>query len=734
MPEFQEHTYSIDLMINKILTDDRQYDISKLITAYEYAFKCHEGQTRSSGEPYINHPVAVANILLELGMDTDTLCAALLHDVVEDTDATLDDVKKRFGADVASLVDGVTKLEKIPAFSHEQQQAENVMKILLAMSQDIRVMIIKLCDRLHNMRTLQYRPMHKQRKTALETMNIYAPIAHRLGILSVQEELEDLAFYYLDSFAYREIETLLEIKKDERNAIIEDIKKRIEMRFKTEDFVTPPQIDGRVKSIYGIYKKLYLGEKSIEEIYDKYAVRIIVTTVSECYSVLCMIHDMFRPIPSRLKDYISVPKTNGYQSLHTSVIGKEGIPFEVQIRTWEMHANAEYGVAAHWKYKEGIQGNDKMEQRLAWVRQVIETQQASDDPEELVSTFKNDIAPEDIVVLTPKGDSVSLPVGSTVIDFAYHIHTKIGHRTVGAKVGGKLVPLDYKLSTGEIVEILTSKDPDKGPNRNWLDIVKTNEARTKIRTWFKRERRDENIAAGRAAFERECKRQHIELSPQNMQELLSDELKQRNCATIDDLFAQIGYGGMNLERLMLRVREQYKRRFEQTDLQTYEPPTVQAVDPKNSGIILDEIDNLEVKLARCCSPLPGDEIIGFLTRGHGLSVHTKTCKNYLAVLRRGEQSELERWVPVEWSSKSTPKEIQVSIEVLGFSRVDLVYDLYGVLKDAHVPVQHSGSRILKDSNTLFEATISVAGTEQLQSILTKLRNIKDVISAERAAN
>lgn len=735
MPEFLEYTYSIDMIINKILTDDRQYDISKLIAAYEYAAKWHEGQTRSSGEPYIIHPVAVANIVLELGMDTDTLCAALLHDVVEDTAATLEEIKKRFGADVALLVDGVTKLAKVPTFSSEQQQAENVMKILLAMSQDIRVMIIKLCDRLHNMRTLQYRPMHKQRKTALETMNIYAPIAHRLGILSIQEELEDRAFYYLDSYAYNEIESLLELKKHERDEIITKIKDRIAERFQAEDFVTPPKIDGRVKSIYGIYKKIYIGGKSIDEIYDKYAVRVIVTTISECYNVLGLIHDLFKPIPNRLKDYIAMPKANGYQSLHTSVIGKEGIPFEVQIRTWEMHANAEYGVAAHWKYKEGIQGTDKMEQRLAWVRQVIETQQASDDPEELVNTIKNDIAPEDIVVMTPKGDSVSLPVGSTVIDFAYHIHTQIGHRTVGAKVNGKIVPLTYQLSTGEIVEIVTSKDPNKGPNRNWLDIVKTNEARSKIRTWFKRERHDENVTTGRALLEHACKRQHLALTQQQLEELLLDEMKQRNCTTLEDFYAAIGYGGMNLDRLMARLREQYKRRFvPQRDLPQVEPLVLPAISRGNSGIILDQIEDCEVKLARCCSPVLGDEIIGFVTRGRGLSVHTKTCKNYLSALRRADPSELERWMPVSWSATHLPKDMQANIEVLGFSRVDLVYDLYGVLKDARVPILHSGSRTRKDSNILFEATITVATAEQLQNLLEKLRHVRDVISADRAAN
>ena len=495
IPDFDDD-FTIEKIIQKILTDDKQYDLSKIISAYEFAAKAHEGQMRSSGKPYITHPLAVAYTLLELGMDTDTICAALLHDVVEDTDATLDDLKKRFGQDVALLVDGVTKLSKIPTSTKEEQQAENIRKILLAMSQDIRVMIIKLSDRLHNMRTLKYRPLEKQRNTALETMNIYAPIAHRLGIRAIKEELQDLAFHYLDPYAYSEIENILENKKEEREAFIEIIKSRIAQRFKSEEFSQPPQIDGRVKSIYSIYRKIFINHKNIDEIYDKYAVRIIVTTIAECYNVLGLIHDMFKPLPNRFKDYISTPKNNMYQSLHTTVLGKEGIPFEVQIRTWDMHETAEYGIAAHWKYKEGIQGKDKMEQRLAWVRQVIEAQQTSDDVEEIVRIIKTDLDPEDIVVMTPKGMSVSLPINSTVIDFAYRIHTQIGHKTVGAKVDGRIVPLDYKLQTGQICEIITSKDPDKGPNRAWLNIVQTNEARSKIRSWFKKERREENIIEG----------------------------------------------------------------------------------------------------------------------------------------------------------------------------------------------------------------------------------------------
>ena len=474
--------YTIDMIIQKILTDDKQYDLSKIISAYEFASKAHEGQKRSSGQPYIIHPLAVSYILLELGMDTDTICAAMLHDVVEDTPVTLQEVKKRFGQDVAMLVDGVTKLNQVPIFSREEQQAENVRKMVLAMSQDIRVIIIKLADRLHNMRTLNYRPGVKQRKTAHETMNIYAPIAHRLGMRGIKEELEDRAFHYLDPFAYSEIEHILEIKKSEREAFITRIKKNIAERFNDREFSKQPQIEGRVKSIYSIYKKMFLHHKSIEEIYDKYAVRIIVSTVGECYNALGLVHDMYRPIPNRFKDYISTPKSNMYQSLHTTVLGKEGIPFEIQIRTWDMHATAEYGIAAHWKYKQGIHtNNDKMEQRLAWVRQVIEAQQTSDDVEEIVRIIKNDLAPEDIVVMTPKGDSISLPIDSTIIDFAYKIHTQIGHKTAGAKVDGKLVPLDYKLHTGEICEILTSNELGKGPNRSWLNIAKTNEAKSKIR-------------------------------------------------------------------------------------------------------------------------------------------------------------------------------------------------------------------------------------------------------------
>ncbi|WP_303835124.1 bifunctional (p)ppGpp synthetase/guanosine-3',5'-bis(diphosphate) 3'-pyrophosphohydrolase [Ruminococcus flavefaciens] len=730
IPDFNDN-FTIEKIIQKILTDDKQYDLSKIISAYEFAAKAHEGQVRSSGQPYITHPLAVAYTLLELGMDTDTICAALLHDVVEDTDATLDDLKKRFGQDVALLVDGVTKLSKIPTSTKEEQQAENIRKILLAMSQDIRVMIIKLSDRLHNMRTLKYRPLEKQRNTALETMNIYAPIAHRLGIRAMKEELQDLAFHYLDPYAYSEIENILENKKEEREAFIEIIKSRIAQRFKSEEFTQPPQIDGRVKSIYSIYRKIFIGHKDIDEIYDKYAVRIIVTTIAECYNVLGLIHDMFKPLPNRFKDYISTPKNNMYQSLHTTVLGKEGIPFEVQIRTWDMHETAEYGIAAHWKYKEGIQGKDKMEQRLAWVRQVIEAQQTSDDVEEIVRIIKTDLDPEDIVVMTPKGMSVSLPINSTVIDFAYRIHTEIGHKTVGAKVDGRIVPLDYKLQTGQICEIITSKDPEKGPNRAWLNIVQTNEARSKIRSWFKKERREENIIEGKAQIEREFKRHRINLKEDQYTEFLQDDFKRHNCETLDDFYASIGYGGILLSKMLPRWKDKYEKLYENGN----EPSVTPLIKPKPNGrssIILDQIDDMLIKFAQCCNPLPGDDIIGFITRGYGVSVHTTSCTNYKAALARNNPEELDRWVDIQWTD-SSDTQLQTSFEVTAVDRVGLVYDISAVLLEARVPIVHSASRVLKNGNALFEGTIVISSTEQLKNLFEKLRKIKGVISVERAA-
>ncbi len=723
-----EIIYTINMLIQKILDDDKQYDMSKIITAYEFAAKAHETQVRSSGEPYITHPLAVSFILLDLGMDTDTICAAMLHDVVEDTEVTLEEIKKRFGQDVAMLVDGVTKLNKIPIFNKEEQLAENVRKILLAMSQDIRVMIIKLCDRLHNMRTLGFRPSYKQKKAALETMNIYAPIAHRLGIRSVKEELEDLSFRYLDPYAYSEIEHILEIKKEEREAFIATIKNKILERFKTENFLQTPQLDGRVKSIYGIYKKIYINHKDIDEVYDKYAVRIIVTNLAECYTVLGIMHDMFKPIPNRFKDYISTPKANMYQSLHTTVLGREGIPFEVQIRTWDMHYTAEYGVAAHWKYKEGIQGVDKMEQRLAWIRQVIEAQQTSDDIEEIVRIIKTDLAPDDIVVFTPKGDTITLPIKSNIIDFAYRIHTQIGHKMTGAKVDGKMVSLDHQLKTGEIIEIITTKDEKKGPNRAWIDIAKTNEAKAKIRSWFKKERREENISEGKAELEKEFKHYRIKISEEELEEFLGEDLKRHNCNTVDDFYASIGYGGLSLSKIMQRLKENYEKKYGVTEQPVVKPKIKKDTNSSNIIIFEDISKGISFRFSQCCNPLPGDDIVGFITRGHGISIHKVSCTNYQSALAR--DNNMERWKKVSWS-KNVKTEFHTAIEVIAVDRTGLLQEIVTIISEARIAIYNSSSRRLKDGNASIKTTIAINGVDQLDSLIARIKKVNDVLSVTR---
>ena len=722
-----ETVYTIDSLIQKILDDEKQYDLSKIISAYELAAKAHANQVRSSGEPYITHPVAVAYILLELGMDTDTICAALLHDVVEDTDVTLEELKKLFGQDVAMLVDGVTKLGKIPLFTKEEQQAENVRKILLAMSQDIRVIIIKLCDRLHNMRTLQYRPAYKQRNTALETMNIYAPIAHRLGIRKIKDEIEDLSFRYLDPYAYAEIEQSLKIRSDERQAFIKSIEEQIAKRF-TEMGLPEPQMSGRVKSVYGIYRKAFIKGKGLDEVYDIYAVRIIVNTVNECYNALGIIHDMYRPIPNRFKDYIATPKANMYQSLHTTVIGREGIPFEVQIRTVDMNYTAEYGIAAHWKYKEGIKGKDKLESRLAWIRQIIEAQQETDDVEEIVRTIKSDLAPEDIFAFTPKGDIITLPAGATIIDFAYAIHTEVGNKMKGAKVDGKLVSLDYQLQTGEIVEILTSQAPDHGPNRAWLDICKTNEAKSKIRSWFKKERREENIQNGKETIEHEFKRFGINIPPEDMAKFLADDMKRHNCSELDDFYAAVGYGGIILSRIMPRLKDTYAK----MNAVASSKPVPFTPKKSNTGIIVGGESNIDVKLSKCCKPLPGEDIIGFITKGHGVSVHRKDCPKYIEAMEKG--IETDRWVEVTWAENAKENDnpiFKAAIDVVSYDGITLLANVTAVTAEMRIPVSEMSTKTLKNGNANLIMTCSIAGVGQLNQLIGKLRKIPDVISAER---
>ncbi len=719
-------------LITAIENSGKQYEIDRIQKAYEIACQAHEGQKRRSGEPYIIHPLAVSIILVGLGMDSDTIVAGLLHDVVEDTPITSEDVKKIFGQDVALLVNGVTKLTNLGKrgeyVTQEERQAENVRKMLLAMAQDVRVVIIKLADRLHNMRTIQYREEQKRRDTAKETMDIYAPLAHRLGIRSVKEELEDLCLRQLDPVAYNEIEQNLELRKEERVKFLDNIKERIQERLEKEN--QKAHIEGRVKSVYGIYRKVYMQGKTFEEIYDVYAVRIIVDTVIECYSIFGIIHDMFRPIPNRIKDYISTPKPNMYQSLHTTVLDKEGIPFEVQIRTWDMHYTAEYGIAAHWKYKAGIGGNnkDKMEERLAWVRQLLESQKESGDVEDIVRSIKTDLAPEEVFVFTPKGDVVALPIGSTVIDFAYAIHTAVGNRMVGAKIDGRMVSLDTEVKTGMIVEIITQSN--QSPNRNWLKIVKTSGARNKIRTWFKRERREENIAEGLSELEREFKRNSISLDNEKMEEFILDIAKRQHFSSRDEFLAAIGYGGVLLSRIMPRIKDDFQQKYRSSESEKSEK---QIVKPKKSGVsngvIVDGLDGCLVKFSKCCNPLPGDEIIGFVTRGYGVSIHKKDCINVTSSVDNEEQKD--RWLPAHWES-DVRESFKAAIDIVADDRPGLLADISIALANSRVPMHSLNARELKNHQVGINLVLSISNLEQLNNILGMFKRTAGVISAQRA--
>ncbi len=721
--------YTFEMLSEYIIGLDRPLELEKIKQAYILAKSAHEGQTRISGEPYISHPIAVAYILAELGMDSDTLIAALLHDVVEDTDISLEDITKEFGSEIALLVDGVTKLGKVPLSTKQEQQAENVRKMLLAMSQDIRVIIIKLADRLHNMRTLQVKTPQKQRDTALETMEIYAPIAHRLGIRAVKEELEDIALHYLDPIACKEIEDTLTLKQDARRGFIEEIQQRIMERL--GKYNLEPHIDGRVKSLYGIYRKVYMAGRGFEEVYDIYAVRIITSTVIECYNILGIMHDLFTPIPNRFKDYISTPKPNMYQSLHTTVIGKEGIPFEIQIRTWDMHYTAEYGIAAHWKYKAGIQGKEKMDERLAWIRQIIESQQESEDAEDLVKTIKTDLGSEEVFVFTPKGDVKSLPLGSTVIDFAYAIHSAVGNRMVGARVDGRMVPLDYQVKTGQIVDIITTNSQAHEPNREWLKIVKTSEARSKIRAWFKKERREENIAEGQEELEREFKRNNISFPEEELEAFIESIAKRQHCETTQDFYAAIGYGGISLSKIIPRIKEDYLKlvRTNEPEEVSLELVSFRPHTKSSNGVIVEGIDNCLVKFSQCCNPLPGDDIVGFITRGHGVSIHKKDCLNYV----NGQVTEEQRarWINVRWSD-DTEVIYRATLDIVAHNRNSLLADITLALVNFRVPIHEVNARELKNGNANIVVCISIAGVEQLKSIIQKLSKVEGVITIERS--
>ncbi len=704
-------------------TDD---EICLIRKAYKIAADAHEGQKRLSGEPYIMHPLSVALILASLGMDEASIVAAILHDTVEDTSITYDDVKKDFGETVAELVDGVTKIGKVPLQTKEEQQAENIRKMLIAMSRDIRVIIIKLADRIHNMRTLMFKPEPRRREIARETIEIYAPIAHRLGIRPIKEELEDLAISYLDPVAYGEIGESLEKQSKTRIEFLEDIKFRITERVRT--VVPNAQVSGRIKSVHGIYRKMYMQNKNFDQIYDIYAVRIIVDTVIDCYNCLGIIHDMFNSIPGRFKDYISTPKPNMYQSLHTTVLGKEGIPFEVQIRTWDMHHTAEYGIAAHWKYKLGMSGTAKFEERLSWIRQLLENQSENEDVEDIVTTIKSDLVPEEVFVFTPKGDVFSLPSGATVVDFAYAIHSAVGNKMVGAKVDGRIVPLDYNVKTGEIVEIMTSSQQGKGPSRDWLNIVKTSQARSKIRQWFKKERRDENIVEGKAQVEREFKRNFIRFTEAEYNEYMLKLAEKQHCKTLDDFYAAIGYGGISLLRLIPRIKDDYSK------LNKTEEPVINIVQPKKKtkskeGVVVEGIDNCLIKFSRCCNPLPGDDIIGFITRGHGVSVHTKSCTNVPKDISKAD--EPERWVNAYWDS-GIREDFKCTLQLYCLNRIGLLADVSSMLANMRIMINDISTRNTKDGRAIIMVTVSVNGVEHLNSLVSKIEKIDGVLSIERS--
>jgi len=722
-----EKTVTIEDLVGQIRQSGKPYQLDRILEAYRVAEAAHKGQKRHSGEPYIIHPISVAMILVELGMDTESIVAALLHDVVEDTDIDITQIEKRFGKDVALLVGGVTKLGKIPYASKEEEQAENLRKMLLAMAQDIRVIIIKLADRLHNARTFQYLPDAKRREKALETMDLYAPLADRLGIRRIKEELEDISLRCLDPIAVKEIEAQL-AERGERQKYLESIKTRIYDRIKVEQ--PNAYIEGRVKSLYGIYRKVYMQGRGFDEVFDIYAVRVIVDTVTECYNILGIIHDMFIPIPKRFKDYISTPKQNMYQSLHTTVFDKAGMPFEVQIRTWDMHYTAEYGIAAHWKYKIGMQGKDRFEERLAWLRQLLETQKESEgDAGDIVLSIKTDIAPEEVFVFTPNGDVIRLPSGATVIDFAYAIHSAVGNRMVGAKIDGHIVSVDTEVKTGMIVEILTS-NKSQGPNRAWLSIVKTTQARNKIRAWFKKERRDENIAEGTQMLDRELKRMGVSMNDEQRRAILQVEAKKQHFDTIEDMLAAVGYGALQVAKIAPHIHAEYQRWT-----RTVEAPQPVTIKPKkqkaSSGVIVEGLEGCLVKFSKCCSPLPGDQIVGFVTRGYGVSIHKADCIN--AMSGQNDPQQKDRWVRAEWAQSTAKETFLASVEIIGNNRQGMLADLSVLLNNMRVPLHTFVARDMKDGRVSFHVTMAVSDIQQLNYVISQVRNVPGVSSVERTA-
>ncbi len=713
-------------------------DLSQIRAAYEYAREHHGEQMRRDGTPFITHPINVAQIVAEMRLDSESIIAALLHDCIEDTDTTYEDVAKIFGVTVADIVDGVTKLTRVKYSTMEEEQMENLRKMLFAMSRDIRVILIKIADRLHNMRTMEYQTPAKQKKKAFETMEIYAPIAHRLGLAKMKWELEDLSLKYLDPVAYREITERLEADSADHNQFLGGIQKKIQAKL-TEMEVPNAVVYGRVKHPYSIYRKMYAQEKTMEEIYDLFALRVLVDTVADCYNVLGAVHDLYKPILGRFKDYIATPKPNMYQSLHTTVIGDEGIPFEVQIRTYDMHAIAEYGVAAHWKYKQGIKQDDK-EATYGWIRRLLENQ-VDADAEDFIHSLKVDMFDDEVFVFTPRGDIMNLPAGATPIDFAYSIHSAIGNTMVGAKVNGRMVGYDHVLHNGDVVEINTSKSA-KGPSRDWMNIAKSSEARSKIRQWFKRERREENIAQGRASFEAELKHAGLTMSQVTAADALPAILKRLSFQTLDELYAAIGYGGYTALKAVNRIRDELQQMSraaaiekaaqaaeEAKAVQTGKPPAPRR-SKSEKGIIVEGLSNCLVKFSKCCTPVPGDEIVGFITRGYGVSVHRRDCPNAAQDRRTG--ADQGRWIKVTWSD-DIREAYSTALEVVCKDRPNLLVDISTALSTTKVSITGMNVHATADGFAIFHVTISVTDAKQLDQVMRKLHGISSVMKVNRPA-
>ncbi len=717
-------------LIEKVLSYTPNADTEKIKRAYELANEAHKNQKRISGIPYIIHPLAVATIVADLQMDVDSICAALLHDVVEDTAYSAEDIKERFGEQVALLVDGVTKLDKISFSSKEERDMENLRKMFLAMAADIRVIIIKFADRMHNLRTLISMSEDKQREKARETLSIFAPLAHRLGMYKIKWELEDLSLKYIDPIAYYEIMKGINQKRQEREKYIDIIKRDLKNKLKQLNIEC--SIDGRPKHFYSIYRKMYTQNKTLDQIYDLFAVRIIVDSVSDCYAALGAAHELYKPMPGRFKDYIAMPKPNMYQSLHTTVIGQDGRPFEIQIRTKKMHEIAENGIAAHWKYKEGKSVSDAdTEQKFQWVRQILDVQKDAKDEEEFLQTLRIDLFTDQVFVFSPKGDVRSFPAGSTPIDFAFSIHSAVGYKMQGAKVNGKIVPLDYQMKNGDIVEIITSSVVH-GPSLDWIKIIKTGQARSKINAWFKKEKREENIIQGKEMLERELKRQGLSELDLSSSEYIEAVVKRYGYASADDLFANLGYGGLHIAGLINKLKDIYKKMNAQAE-PVLTPATAESEKQRSKGssdaVIVKGVDNCLIRYSKCCNPVPGDKIIGYITRGRGVSIHRQDCINVAAMYQ--DENERARLIDVSWENRREASYLS-KIKIVCSDRDGLVLEVANLVNDTRVSMKSVNARSTKDSIAIVEITVDVRNTDQLNTLMKNLRKLKDVIEVTRS--